>query len=125
MNLPASNLGKLGFIAIAGLGIAVARPSWAADTPRFPQLFVATWGIPGPTCRTDLANRFEIAPTRATANRTVMRVVEIRVLAENKVLARFNAAGRSHVETLTVGTTGSRLFRARKGRETLIYYHCG
>jgi hypothetical protein len=125
MTLRASNLGTLRFIAIAVLGVAIAGPCSAADTQRFPKLFVATWGTPGPTCRSDLAHRFEIAPTQAIADRTVMRVVGIRILAQNIVRVSFSVAGRNHIETLTVGTTGSRLFRARKGRETLIYYHCG
>ena len=123
MIMPTRNLYRLGIITIAVLG-GVARPASAADAPGFPRLFVATWGRPGPTCQTDLPHRFKIEPSRAIADRTVMRVAGIRKTADNVVRVRFDVAGRSHVETLTVGTTGSRLFREREGRETMIYYSC-
>ena len=113
------------FVIAAGGALALDAQPGAGGTPTFPDMFVETWGVPGPACRTDVRHRYVVNRDHVVADRLVMTPVSIDVLAHNSIRVRFRADGESHVETLTVGTTGSRLFRDRPGMENYIYWHCG
>ncbi len=96
----------------------------SAATRRFPQMFIGNWGEEGRQCRKAATWQVVIGTTTLEYNGSHLRLLRVRTVKANVVAVTFREGGQIWVEKLTVGTTGSRLFRERDGKLRQVYYRC-
>ncbi|GAO38998.1 hypothetical protein SCH01S_23_00410 [Sphingomonas changbaiensis NBRC 104936] len=92
----------------------------------FPGSFVGTWGIEGARCGTEGTPRVKIKARELEYDGQRQPVVRT-VSVESNVVEVALQSDRTHppyLERLTVGTTGSRLFRERDDKVIAVYYRC-
>lgn len=114
-------------VAVTLLPVGNADALQGPAGPSFPTIFRAAWGVGGPDCRRSeprvvirarsaVIEGVDAVPRRLTRLRSNVIRVEL-------MKSRGGQRWRD-VETLTVGTTGSRLFRERRGGDLRIYTIC-
>jgi hypothetical protein len=96
----------------------------AAAALRFPPMFIGNWGEEGRQCGKAPTGRVVIGRATIGYDGSNLRLLRVTTLDENVVAVKFRERGQIRVEKLTVGTTGSRLFRERYGKLRQVYYRC-
>jgi hypothetical protein len=85
-------------------------------------MFVGAWGREG--CRTAFEHHVVIKPHTLQVFHRNAQILWIRTIQANLVDVEYRIDRRLRTEQMTVGTTGSRLFRERGGNLINLHYRC-
>jgi hypothetical protein len=111
---------------MAGALFLAAVSATASVSVYFPGSFVGSWGIEGTRCGTEGTSRVEIKPRGLNYDGHHQSVVRVMLVKSNviEIALRRDRAHQLYRERLTVGTTGSRLFREQDNKFIAVYYRC-
>ena len=113
------------YVLVLAAGVASGSGDRGARLTEFPPMFVATWGEGGPDCA-QYPGRTVITPRSIRYRQWSAGVADASQLAHNQLRVRFRGDSSAVRATmlLTVGTTGTRLFIRRSGRDIAILTIC-
>ena len=98
--------------------------SEVVDARTIPSMFLGAWGVEGSRCGSVNTPSIKLDRHTLVLNNRRYIVRRIAKQADNVLDVSYRRKGKVWTDRLTVGTTGTRLFRERSGKLVSIYYGC-